>query len=182
MYRKLSDRIESAFLAAGVCPRCAERQAAARMFPGEEQPEAYSWPEGDDRIWAWDVVEARRILAGRPAEVMPADVVARLVEMSMVDGNLVVPHVGHVDPAAPGVWVHFRSLGGEEAGLLIDGIHRAARSLIDQTPFRVLWLDEAEMGPALLGKGLTGAAFDRIMMARVEAHVARWEARHAKLA
>jgi len=119
-----------AAIATAACNRCTRK--------GTE----YYWYLGG--AYEFDVEAARRFAAdGRePVEVEP-DSVRASVENSSIDET----HVGHVDPAYPGIITHlWFDDDGElvQAQLLIDGNHRAARCLRDGRPFFAYVLTEDE--------------------------------------
>jgi glutamate-1-semialdehyde 2,1-aminomutase len=83
------------------------------------------------------VVDRARALVQDGRE--PVEVDDESVEASVADSAIDDAHVGHVDPAEPGIiaFIYHRADGGEEveAHLLIDGHHRAARCLREGRPF-----------------------------------------------
>src|SRR5207237_1071831 len=96
-------------------------------------------------LYRFDLRRARRLACdGRePVEVDEDSARASLGDRPLDEG-----HVGHVDPAQPGIIAHVehRTDEGEVlAGhVLIDGRHRAARCLREGRPFLAYLLTEEE--------------------------------------
>ncbi|HWZ42496.1 MAG TPA: hypothetical protein VNW97_03425 [Candidatus Saccharimonadales bacterium] len=72
---------------------------------------------------------------GRPAAAIAPDALRILLGMNEFD----LDHLGHVDPAAPGIFT--RRFGGL---ILLDGIHRAVRCFAEKQPFSAFELSYEE--------------------------------------
>src|SRR5206468_4322092 len=76
------------------------------------------------------------------------------VRSSIEQSQVCEEHVAHVDPAEPGLIAHVWCQAGDDAEIhghiLIDGNHRAARSLRENRPFFAYVLSEEESRAILL--------------------------------
>jgi hypothetical protein len=113
-------------------------------------PETYWYRIGRGR-YEFDVDRARALAAdGREPVEVEDDSVRDSVRWSVIDDA----HVGHVDPAIPGLIAHVRYTADDgeviHGHLLIDGNHRAARCLRDGQPFFAYLLTEDESEAILL--------------------------------
>ncbi len=105
----------------------------------------------------FDVARAKRLVAdGRAAEEVEGEVVEYAVRNSV----LIAGHLGHVDPARPGIMAHFQYATAEgetvKGHVLIDGNHRAARCLQLHRSFFAYFLSEEESQAILLPQELGG--------------------------
>ncbi len=108
--------------------------------------------------YVFDVDRARVLVAdGREPVELEEESVRESVRYSRIDDE----HVSHVDPSIPGIIAHlfYVTEEGEEiqAQLLIDGNHRAARSLRDGRPYFAYLLSPAESRAILLRSPDKGA-------------------------
>jgi hypothetical protein len=101
--------------------------------------------------YLFDVDRARALVAdGRE----PVELEEESVRDSVRYSRICKEHINHVDPSEPGIIAHlfYRTEDGERihAHLLIDGNHRAARSLRDGRPYHAYLLSEEESQDILL--------------------------------
>ena len=109
------------------CDVCRERRHGTQeMLQIREEFDTYTF----------DINIAKQLAAGkRNASAIAGKSLASLLDANDFDEN----HLGHVDPAVPGIFT--RRFGGL---VLLDGIHRAARCIIDQRPFLAFELSYEE--------------------------------------
>jgi hypothetical protein len=112
--------------------------------------------------YEFDVERARVLVAdGRAPVELEYDSVVGSVRHCTIDEE----HVGHVNPAYPGIIAHlyYPVAPGEEveAHLLIDGNHRAARCLRDGRPYFVYLLTPEESRAVLLRAPAEPGAYER---------------------
>jgi hypothetical protein len=117
---------------------------------GPRGPETYAYL---NRLYVYDVDRANEIVRdGRAAAAISEESVRQCVDEAQIHPE----HVGHVDPALPGIVALFSCLteDGEflRTHVLIDGHHRAARCLQLGREFHAYLLSEAESEQILLRK------------------------------
>lgn len=111
-----------------------------------ERAEVYEFkhPDLDYSFW-WDVSKAKfHVQQGHVEEVIvvPVDDVIQLVEQHQIDWG----YVGQADASQPGIAAPVLSPDGDVYYFVIDGHHRAARTLFAGTQFWVsLLTDEAAL-------------------------------------
>ena len=122
--------------------RCDERSSTDDCPQCATGPETYTMLKG---LYKFDVDQARAIVSdGRELLELDVEDVKYAVEWSVIHE----PHLEHVDLAYPGIIAHYwyPEATGEllHGTVLIDGHHRAAKSLQCNVPFYVVVLTEAE--------------------------------------
>jgi glutamate-1-semialdehyde 2,1-aminomutase len=122
--------------ATAACPRCTHGK------------ETFWYMNG---LYAYDVDRARDLVGdGREAVELEDD----STRASVGEVELHEAHIGHVDPATPGIIAHIQypTNDGEmvHGHVLIDGHHRAARCLLEQRSFLAYLLTEEESRAILL--------------------------------
>lgn len=102
----------------------------------------------DEGTWVWDVSRALAALRGawREPTPWPAPALESLVSGLQADPSA----VKSCDPSIPGVVAPRPTRAGYPEPVLIDGCHRAKRSLKDKTPFSAFRLTLAESLDCLL--------------------------------
>ena len=109
------------------CPICSQRElGGAEVFE----------LKGEAGASIFDVEKAKQIAAdGRPVEQIPVNMLAQLIASSHYEKA----HLPHVDPATPGI------IGQRFTGFFIlDGVHRAVRSLHEHRAFHAYVLTQQE--------------------------------------
>jgi hypothetical protein len=92
--------------------------------------------------YTFNINIAKQLAAGkRNAAAIAGKSLVSLLALNDFDEN----HFGHVDPAVPGIFT--RRFGGL---VLLDGVHRAARCIIDERPFLAFELRYEESLQCLL--------------------------------
>jgi hypothetical protein len=110
------------------CAVCESRQRAGTV-------EIFQFLDELD-TYVFRIDKAKEIAAdGREAVPIAAELLRRLVGMSEFD----LDHLGHVDPAQPGIFT--RRFGGL---ILLDGIHRAIRCFAEKQEFSAFELSYEE--------------------------------------
>jgi hypothetical protein len=124
---------DGSFVYAGTgCAGCARYDLRQRDAVLGFEAFTYEFPRGD--AVSWDVDRARKLVAARPRA--PIALPEEFCRAATTWGALEIfpEHYDHVALDVPGLVVMTPSMGAD-AGILIDGRHRAGRALKEGVPF-----------------------------------------------